>query len=537
MATKYLLTSDFQYFASLWRAGKIVSDAHFDISTLIAHGAQLEPYTGTIPPAIAAQMARASQGQLPPDTLGFAIAGASLAAHAFATVALMVAAAPTLKHGEVVYVSSLDRYFTWVLGSSLALDGYIVVPDADSTGCFTALPSVSQTAYDQTEWYISALGDDEGTGSVDSPLLTFREWYTRTGGHFKDGTTINLVPDPDGPNTWADSLVGVVYPEYAGAKLIIQGELRTTETITAVTIVDATAATNTLFEVTKSKDWSTYPGKLIAKDANTMAWAYAQSTTHLYVTAWFDPETGAEVATPTASTSVTVKSITDIPDVTLQMTDSVSAVIELRYLSSTNFAYLGTGLKLVACNADSLEVVSGPVWLTHSYVTQALSYTHSKINVSNTVITNLTSRDSQWDIESFFCSAGNHVYNGGFTRVYGQCWARAIVGSLYTAHKGHTCDFVGGNLSGATIASVFAVNSGSKVFLNAGSMPYADGTTQDFIIDGATSHVPPLAGGELAVPAAASCKTWAELTGSPFSNSVAPYGRTAAVQALLRLPG
>lgn len=529
MATKYLLLSDYVYLGSTWRAGKVISSNHFNITQLVNDGCELTPYTGTIPKEIQAAQARASQGNAPSAELrGYELAGLKNEVVVFDTVALAKAGAKTLKDYQLCYVKTLDRYFTWVLASTATVDGYVCFADTDSTGMFETVPGCSLVALDQTTWYISALGDDEGTGSVSSPLATFKEWLTRTGGHFKDGTTINLVPDPDGSNEWTEEIVGSVYAPYAGAVLNILGSLRTVSTKSAVTIADGVAATNTMFKITKAIDWSSFVGSLFAKDANTMTWGASQATNDLFVKEWFDPAAVTPVATPTATTSVLEKGLTDSAGVTLHMHGEGQVVC--KYFAFVSALHIGKGARFVCCYFTEAEVVEGSPSFQHCYVEQLNVYAPVKVDIVSSVLQGVDSIGATWNIDGMV-TTGNLLFAGGYTTLTNNIWGKAITGSLYTANKMHMVDCSAGVFSGAGVESVFAINTGSKLVIDAAGQ-YIAGSTQDFIIDGATSHVPPLAGGELAVPASASCKTWAELTGSPFSNTVQKQGTGSSVQAV-----
>lgn len=515
MSNKYTLKAQYNYKGNLWKPGKIVDSKDFDISVLIRDGAILEPFTGETDYPVEAAASRALRGQAPTaeNGTGSAFIDANDSVPVFPTVDHLKASSVALKDGQTVYVKSIDRFFTWHLGFAGSADGLRSFADDGETGYFLHLPIASKEWIEKTTWYISALGDDENPGTNALPIATFKEWLTRTKGYYKDGTVINLVPDPDGTNSW-DNISGILQGsvDNVDAILTIKGELRliASSTKTGVTIADSDIATALQSKITKAAtNFSAYVGK-IAKAGSVMAYVTDDGTNECLLSYWSDL-TGVVDATPTAETSVSFYDVTELAQVRLQVNNNHSKVV-LQYMNIAQAKLNNT--KMLWCKADSVLPV-GDCSIVASNVTALTNETTiCAINISNSIFTEIETRNSKLYCEGYCFFFGNLNNNNGQVELVGDNWV-ITTGNFYNGRNNSFCEASNSFLAG-TCYWVFNLMTNSHCSVPM-TTPQLTGTNADFALDGATSHIPIFAGGETDVPVAVSCKTWAELTGSPFN--------------------
>lgn len=522
--TRYILSAPFKFFGTMWQPGKVILSNVHNVPLLIKHGAQLQPDTSN--PAVENVKRLGANGQLL-QREALAYEGVVSRETTFVnTVEQMKACAHLLTDGSTVFVNSLKRSFQWCLGSSITPDGLIVIADDASTGVFVSRETVAKYWTDQTTWFISAIGDDENPGTEALPIATVKEWYTRTGGQFRDGTVLTLVPGET--NEWTESIEGVVTGEYVEAVLHIKGELRTEETIEDVVIADATTATNTAAKITLvDQDWSTYVGKLLATETGKYAFAFGESTDDLFTAYWFQPNTGV-VGTPTTATTVLVKSLTLIPSLSLRPMNSDFEVKYSNMHVETQYAYEGQTFE--CCQLDNYHQLTGNnnTNVNSCCINTSFELLNSRMTLTNTIVAASTIRNSYLSIDRSYFLGNVQVYKSNVD-LTNACWMFGITGACWQLKQGAYADFSGGALAGVNVDIVIALSHGSKCLVPA-SGAYLSGDTSDFTIEAQTSMVPALAGGETEVPAAAPCSTWAELAAAPFSGGVMHYKTGASIE-------
>lgn len=523
MSNKYTLKAQYNYKGNLWKPGKVVDSKDFDIAVLIRDGAILEPYTGENDYPVEAAASRALRGQAPTaeNGTGSPFIDANDSIPIFPTVDHLKGSSAVLKNGQTVYVKSIDRFFTWHLGFAGVTDGLRSFDDDNETGYFLYIPIASKLWIEQTSWYVSPLGDDENPGTSAKPIATFEEWLTRTQGYYKDGTVINLVPDPDGANTF-QNLKGVLCgdPFVPNARLTIQGTLRLLEGPISDAVITKSDYETSLKSIISVTGVYAYDGKLVAASpSNQRAYVIAHATDEVSVINWNNANCD-DSTPPTTDTDISFYESPTIASVELysteqgnNTTDSRPGVI-LKDLTITSL--VGANLALKWVTADSVDM-QGDMFFECSSTQTVTNNTKMGLflNFENCWLYACNIYNSTVYYSTLNYITGDQTMYNCDVQLNDIIWLESARNGFVVINK-TMVDAVAAQFGGTVRNALFQISNGSKV--NAPQTNRFETAGQSFVLDGKTRHIPQFAGGELAIPAEAKCEEWAQLEAAPFND-------------------
>lgn len=403
--------------------------------------------------------------------------------------------------------------------------------------------SDQQVAYQQVSaWFFDGTtGSDTNTGtSSGSPLATWREWYRRTAGKFRQSTTLTIVA-----NAPTDFFSYGVEPISGNFVMTVVGvrTVQRTGTASAYAAHNPAAGTNEPCRVTDGgvTDWTSDVGRLLVDTASQKyCWVLLNQGAGVARTSrWCT--TAPAVTTPPSPGGYSICTLSvvngrpsllgengflifrDIESATPQVARTWRQVFFSCRFTGGVFQLLG-GQYVGCCHANAANR-----WIIFGYANVLISggacFTrmgpHSGARV-------------QFDACTFqgeaiglgFTDAGNTAGFASITSDTGIFDASAVGG--FAMSKGSYATISGvmygkGNLYGALL------EEGSKLIVGA-SDPTITGTTE-ILLNGTPNQVPDLVAGA-AVPAAAAMTTWAQWAAAPFGGRV--ITKTTDFSSILR---
>lgn len=395
-----------------------------------------------------------------------------------------------------------------------------------------------------TFFFNNTTGSDEAAGSSSiTPLKTAEEFYRRTGGQVTNNTTFTIQ---DG-NYSFDMPIHAVAPGNSRARITVIG---TPATAGSGTVSSTTARTgNVSAQLTSTAlSMAGFEGNIIRMTSGAITGSICPIVSDLGAnTAEIEPgfctdPAGGSSGLPANGTTFDVLA----PAQTLSMATSLGVEATFKYfllsdriqtplfvtvgckisqMSAGSYASASYVGRLVGSSITStVTIQAGAVSIEYCAVLDQVNVTGgSSVSVSKTVGRKATPTNGIFNV-------GNN--DGSLTGVAGiASIVMSDVGlqgatnaaGLYVGAGGFAAisasPFYGsGGQYGVTIAN------GGRVQVAVGiTNPTITGTASDILIDGVTSHIPPLIGG-LVTPAAQPMTTWAAWAAAPFSTQVVKYG-------------
>ncbi len=457
-----------------------------------------------------------------------------------ATVAdLATVDASGLEDGDLAYVETLRSYFRLALTSAATLAANVVVAVSNG-GRWLRTPERDLSWRLQAAWEIDpADGDDEATGAPGAPIASWAEFARRVN-QLSTNITVTIL------SNITEALVGTFTALVTGLTLTVVG----TPTVLASGTVLAAAEPSVNAEGTLTSaaiaSWAAYVGRIVectsgaAEGCQTVILANAAGTAQTPF--WFR-FTDYSTPLPAAGVDIRVLSMTTTLGAHITV---VGADIVLRYL---NIPVLRVSAALGQANYDSCEVLGGRIvpGTYHSFgscVMQTDGFIDFMAGSRASYFGGASFQDV-WLEESCDLNFGGHIIythslnvgsdagsegsqNVGLQTdglgIFNSPGAGALVG-----HGGRLTITTNGRLYGdGNTTYGLQVFDGGFVQIHEANVPTITGTTAAVNIDAQTTLVPPLTGGDAAVPVAAAFTTWAHWTAAPFYRVARNYAFNTA---------
>lgn len=536
---KYKLLNQITFENATLKIGKVIDSNQYNIDKLLKAGANLQSLDSA-PDTSAIEQAYL-QGNAPDvENTKLASLSNSVSSDNVATTLTELTSKAFVSNLGVhclVYFQQLDRYYNWVKGDQSYEDSTRIIADDDNTGRFIYIDCPSTKAINQTTWYIGFGGDDFNDGqTADTALNSFGEWLVRTGGKFYNDTTIYLTADPDDVDLAIAPIYGNVYGIRNGDQecvLNIVGIPKTVESLDGALFTESDLSNGVLTKV-QVPDFTfdtSYKGKslmTVDRDKSTFI-IKGLANEYCDVAKWSDP-TGNAGSSPDTDTAIEVVQLPKLGYAVMK-TDHTQCFVVFKNFLITNL-YQSSNVRTINCSIGQFQG-SNKCDVKSCWVTNYDGLYNSICDIGNSVVAAMNCNKctlTMYDCYFF----GNNIFSNCNVLMQGENYVGDFEdsGSLVsfvlldgTVFDASPCSVA--IYENSTIDTQYSVNTGS--LLKIPNTSYGTPNTADFIVDGSSSHIPPLVGGELAVPSAVTCNTFTILQASPFDGYMHTYKTGSSV--------
>jgi hypothetical protein len=397
----------------------------------------------------------------------------------------------------------------------------------------------------QTPWvFNNTSGNDENVGSALLPLKTVEEFYRRTAGSVTNNTQFTIQ---DG-NYSFDMPIHAVAPGNSRARITVTGTPTQVATGT-VSSTTAQAANNSARLTSTALSFAGLEGYILRMTSGAITGSIAPIVSDLGANTaeippgfCTDPSGGAsglpangttfEVLQPVQTISMATSLGVEATFKYFVCSDRIQTplfvnvgclVSNMSFLQASSTGYAG---RMIGCS-----VMTTTVTIESSNVYFGYCAVLAQVNVANgsTLYLNKTVGRKATPSNAIF-NVGNN--DGSATGAAGCASLICNDVGLHEATNaagiyvgaGGFCSVVASPLYGSGSEYGVSIANGGRMQIAVGiTNPTVTGTSADILIDGVTTHIPPLVNG-LVVPAPQPMVTWAAWAAAPFSTQVLKYG-------------